>query len=131
MINGAELRHVFCPVLIIEIADGLLQHIENVSRCPGYLRTTRFKLKFHRSNAQSRALKGLPPKEGDTEFQSPASCLALHVFDVEPSKVQELFPEFMKASDTPWAKKVLGAATKQDLHVFSFVESYGDGKFFG
>jgi len=93
---------------------------------PGYLRTTRLKLLYHRTNAQSRVLKGLPPREEDKEIQVPPTYLAIHEFDTESLDTEAL----MATADTAWSKRIMGAVTKLETPVYRHVESYGDGKFF-
>lgn len=67
---------------IISIGLSFSQHLDLVSRTPGYLRTTRWKLLYHRNNAISRQLKGLPPNADDAAaLEAPPTFLALHEFD--------------------------------------------------
>jgi len=102
------------------------QHCEQISKVPGYLRTTRYKLLYYRTNAQSRQLKGLPPREGDHAIQEPPSWLAIHEFSREDLD----FPKLMATAETEISKEILGTATKTETPVYRFTQSYGDGKFF-
>ena len=93
---------------------------------PGYLRTTRFKLLYYRTNAQSRQLKGLPPRAEDIAIEEPPSWLAIHEFGTENVDMKAL----MATADTKWSKRILGDAKKRETPAYRFVKSYGDEKFF-
>lgn len=55
-----------------------------VSEASGYSRTLTFELQFARSNAQSRALKGLPA--GNDKGQELSTWLAVYEFETKPSE---------------------------------------------
>lgn len=100
--------------------------MDELSRVPNYVRTTRYKLLYHRTNAQSRILKGLPPRDEDKEVQTPPKYLAIHEFDTETPD----FKEIMKTADTKWSKRILGDIERMEIPNFKLVERYGDGEFF-
>ncbi|KAH6673042.1 hypothetical protein B0J14DRAFT_701007 [Halenospora varia] len=102
------------------------EHLEELSKVPGYLRTTRFKLLYHRTNAQSRQLKGLPPRPEDKEIIAPPTWQAIHEFDTENIDMTKL----MATADTEWSKKIMGNVARVEAPMYHHVQSYGDGKFF-
>ncbi|KAH3974198.1 hypothetical protein HBI56_088340 [Parastagonospora nodorum] len=65
--------------------DGLFerQH-EELRKAQGYLRTLSFDLRFARSNAESKKLKGLPA--GDEPSTEPSTHLAIHEFEERPDE---------------------------------------------
>jgi hypothetical protein len=94
-----------------------------ISKIPGYQRTTYYKLLYARTNAQSRALKGLPTtNEAPPE---PPTLQAIHEFD----RLVNL-DELNKMKGTSEAKKILGTAKQVETLAYGWVKSHGDKKFF-
>lgn len=93
---------------------------------PGYLRCTRYKLLYYRTNAQSRVLKGLPPRAADIDIKEPPTFLAIHEFETESVDMQVL----LKSTQTEWAKKVLPGSKTTEGGVWSLQGSFGNKKFF-
>ncbi|KUJ07859.1 uncharacterized protein LY89DRAFT_725586 [Mollisia scopiformis] len=103
------------------------EHLELLSQLPGYLRTTRYKLLNHRTNAEARAIKGLPSRPNDTAIEKtePPMFHAVHEFSIE-----ELDNEAaMKTIGTERAKRIFSNATKSEYAVYRLEKSFGDGKF--
>ncbi len=89
------------------------------------MRTTRFKLVFSRSNAQSRALKGLPVTSNEPQ-PDPPKWLALHEFEIDDIDLAALKAH----TDTEWTKKIHDN-TKTVLHpVYAIAKTHGKGEFF-
>jgi len=103
-----------------------IKHLIDVSKVTGFLRSTRFKLLYHRTNAQSRALKGLPPTDADLTAKEPPTYLAIHEFEVERPDGEAL----KKTAETEWAKKILGGAKTMEVGMWGLKGRFGDGKFF-
>lgn len=87
---------------------------------PGYLRTTRFKLVYARSNAQSRVLKGLPVTSDEPQ-PSPPLWLALHEFDTENIDLEVV----ARAYDT---KKDRNPTT--GFSSYKMAKTHGNGEWF-
>jgi len=102
------------------------EHLDEVAKVPGYLRGTRYKLLYYRTNAQSRALKGLPPRDADLAIKEPPTFMAIHEFDTESIDMKAL----MKTTETEWAKKILPTCKTTDTGMWSLKNSFGDKKFF-
>ncbi|EUC30605.1 hypothetical protein COCCADRAFT_103486 [Bipolaris zeicola 26-R-13] len=100
-----------------------------ISKEPHYIRTLRFKLVYARTNAQSRALKGLPAT--DEPQPEPSTWVAIHEFAELP---EESLLERIKsdaettlnesANDEGWGK------TESEVHVWKVDSVQGEGKFF-
>jgi hypothetical protein len=99
------------------------QHHKMISKLAGYQRTTYYKLLYARTNAQSRALKGLPTT--DEAPPEPPTLQAIHEFD-RIVKLEEL--EEMK--NTAEAKKIFENAKQSETGVFGWAKSHGQKKFF-
>lgn len=99
--------------------------MEKIALVPGYIRSTRFKLLYYRTNAQSRALKGLPPRDADVAIQKPPTWLALHEFTetLDEKALRE-------TGETEWTKMIVARAKSIETPAYKHVKSYGDGKFF-
>ena len=82
------------------------EHLGTVSKCSGYVRTRRYKLKT------AVTAKDVP------------TYLALHEFDSDSLPQEEL----MKTAETPWGKKVMGSLAGQEIFVFRLTGSFGDVK---
>ncbi|ROT38962.1 hypothetical protein SODALDRAFT_294125 [Sodiomyces alkalinus F11] len=100
------------------------EHLEELCKGKGFLRTTRYKLAYARSNAQSRVLKGLatssePPPQ-------PPTWLAIHEFDTEDVSVENL----MDIADSPWTRKVLSGCKAIEAPIFKIVKAFGEADFF-
>ncbi|KAH7355795.1 hypothetical protein BKA66DRAFT_474924 [Pyrenochaeta sp. MPI-SDFR-AT-0127] len=101
------------------------KQIDDVSREKGYIRTLRFRLLYARTNAQSRALKGLPTTE--EPYPEPSTWLAVHEFSETPGSVVVASLE-QDLSET--AKKHGWGKTQSEVHVWSLEKVHGEGKFF-
>ena len=97
------------------------QQIPAASSLKGYIRTTFYRLQYARTNAQSRALKGLPTT--DAPAPEPPTWLAMHEFDEVVRMPSEL-------EDTPSAKKVLGGAKQVERIVYRLAKGLGSKWFF-
>jgi len=106
------------------------EHLKKLSQVPGYLRSTRYKLLSHRTNAEQRALKGLPtrPQDVGTAENEPPMFHAIHEFEWEPEKLDN--EKAMETISTEWAKRIFANATKSEYNVFKLEKTFGDGKFF-
>jgi hypothetical protein len=93
---------------------------------PGFLRTTRYKLIYYRTNAQSRALKGLPARQADIAIKAPPPFFAFHEFEIENVDIGAL----KKTTETDLAKKILGGDTIVEGGIWALKGSFGDKKFF-
>ncbi|KAF2468930.1 uncharacterized protein BDR25DRAFT_335268 [Lindgomyces ingoldianus] len=92
-----------------------------ISKASNYLRTTRYRLVYARTNAQSRKLKGLPTT--DEPAPEPPTWQAVHEFSAEPaSDVRDR----VKANPS----EVLKKARQNELHVYKLEIAHGDKKFF-
>ena len=92
------------------------QHIPAATSVKGYIRTILYHLQYARTNAQSRALKGLPTT--DAPAPEPPTWLAMHEFEEVISLPAEL-------ENTPNAEKVLGRAKKVEKNVYRLVKALG------
>ncbi|KAF2650892.1 hypothetical protein K491DRAFT_696915 [Lophiostoma macrostomum CBS 122681] len=95
--------------------------ISTVSKAPNYVRSLRFKLLYARTNAQSRALKGLPTT--DEPAPEPPTWQAVHEFSAEPAQA---IREKVKNDSS----EVLTKAKQNELHVYKLAKVHGGGKFF-
>ncbi|RDW64780.1 hypothetical protein BP6252_10431 [Coleophoma cylindrospora] len=113
----------FIMTAAMETGDGLTdediddwyrkEHLNQLSHVPG-------------TNAQSRELKGLPPREADIAIEAPPTWLAIHEFDsvdVDQKKIMAL-------ADTEWSKKILANVRQMLTPSYAFVKGFGDSKFF-
>lgn len=91
------------------------------SQAADYLRTTRFRLLYARTNAQSRALKGLPTT--DEPAPEPPTWQAVHEFSDEPATDLK---DKLKGTDS----QVLKNAKQIELNVYRLAKVHGGGKFF-
>ncbi|KAF2436965.1 hypothetical protein EJ08DRAFT_684595 [Tothia fuscella] len=99
------------------------EHLENISKLPGYQRSTFYKLLYARTNAQSRALKGLPTTEEPAP--EPPTLQAIHEFD-RVVKIEEL----KEMKETKKAREILGNAEQTEFCVFRLIKAHGEKKFF-
>ncbi|KAG4426005.1 hypothetical protein IFR04_000949 [Cadophora malorum] len=103
------------------------EHLERLSKVSGYLRTTRYRLMHHSTNADTRVMLGLASRDEapSQEKDEPPTWHAIHEFDENfDMKV------FGTTIDTEWTKKIFSGSTKQEYNVYRHVKSYGDGEFF-
>ncbi|OCL10839.1 hypothetical protein AOQ84DRAFT_230282 [Glonium stellatum] len=128
--NGVKIAQ--CLVLsAIELGDGtseegvhkwFKEQTEIISKAQGHMRTTRYKLLHARTNAQSRALKGLPT--ADEPAPEPPTWMAIHEFSQELSnKIQEILR-------TDSSKNIVLNVKQIEAHIFKFAKVHGGGKFF-
>jgi len=102
------------------------EHLRLIAEVPGYIRSTRFKLAYYRTNAQSRVLKGLPPRDADLTIAVPPKWFAIHEFDREDVDNAAL----LKTAETEWAKKMLKGAETVEGGKWKLAGSFGNKKFF-
>jgi len=91
------------------------QHLDMLSMCDGYLRTTRYKLHYARAN---RPTADSVPVSGKPRFY------ALHEFDSMKLPVEQL----NKTGETEWSKKVMSTAKTVEAPVFEFYMAFGKDK---
>ncbi|KAH6875985.1 hypothetical protein BKA58DRAFT_132623 [Alternaria rosae] len=99
--------------------------ISTLENSPQFIRTLRFKLLYARTNAQSRALKGLPTT--DEPHPEPSTWLAIHEFAGSPDEnlVKALNDGMSKAAEEcGWGE------TEMETLVWRLDRVHGDGKFF-
>ncbi|EUC46280.1 hypothetical protein COCMIDRAFT_93314 [Bipolaris oryzae ATCC 44560] len=100
-----------------------------ISKTPHYIRTLQFKLLYARTNAQSRALKGLPTI--DEPHPEPSTWLAIHEFadlpeDTVLESVRNDVEKILDGSGNTqgWGK------TDSEVHVWKIDSVQGEGKLF-
>jgi len=98
------------------------EQIEEISKAKGYMRATRFKLLYARSNAQSRALKGLPTT--DTPPPEPPTWMTLYEFS------DEVESEIIEKLRTDKSKKVVANAKETEARLYKLVVAHGQKNFF-
>lgn len=98
-----------------------------MTKAKGYLRTTRFKLVFARSNAESRVLKGLAPPTNDP-LPPAARWSTLHEFDCDGKDIDLEELEALTAS--PMHDQVTGAAALNETRVYELVKEFGKKDWF-
>ncbi|KAF2827925.1 hypothetical protein CC86DRAFT_320360 [Ophiobolus disseminans] len=92
-----------------------------LSKASHYIRSLRFKLVYARTNAQSRALKGLATT--DEPNPEPPTWRAIHEFSAEPStKTANLVNESQS--------EILRQAKQTEFGVYKLAKFHGNGKFF-
>lgn len=101
-----------------------LQHLAAVARYPGWLRATRYKLLYARSNAQSRALKG--GEAAAEEPPQPPKWLALHEFSDECVDMQTL----VTYGSSEWTTKVVGGCEVMRNPIMKIAKVHGEGTLF-
>lgn len=97
-----------------------------MAKVPGFLRTTRFELLYYRTNAQSRALKGLPAREADLEIAVPPKFIAIHEFSTDVLDQQAL----AKTAESERSKRMLSDCKKVETNAWNLKGSFGTGDFF-
>lgn len=97
------------------------QQTATVARATGYIRTVRVKLLYARTNAQSRALKGLPTT--DEPAPEPPTWRAIHEFSTEPSAE-------VRRSVKNDQNQVLKSAKQNEVDAYKFAKVHGKGEFF-
>ena len=107
-------------------ADDSSQHMPVVAKVPGFVRCTRFKLVYYRTNAQSRQLKGLPARAEDKVIEVPPTYMNLFEFDTESPDMKAL----LATGETEWSRKIIEDAKNREVGIYRFVTGYGDRKFF-
>ncbi|KAE9579204.1 Core atranone cluster (CAC) protein 1 [Colletotrichum fructicola] len=100
------------------------EHLDQLAGVPGYLRTTRFKIALARSNAQSRALKGL--STNDEPPPQPPKWLAVHEFESEEVDLVSL----RQLTDTEWTRKINSVSKTRVFPVFKIAKAHGSGDWF-
>ncbi|ERS98647.1 hypothetical protein HMPREF1624_05434 [Sporothrix schenckii ATCC 58251] len=96
------------------------------ARLPGYLRTTRYELKYARSNDQSRRFKGL--SSTDAPPPTRPTWLAIHEFSTDAG-AREADLQAVQASASGFdAVKAAAKVWQSDL--YHFAKSHGKGELF-
>ncbi|CAK7199629.1 hypothetical protein SEUCBS139899_002312 [Sporothrix eucalyptigena] len=102
------------------------EYLPALAKLPGYLRTTRYELRYARSNDQSRRFKGLsstgapPPKR--------PTWLAIHEFESAPAgKTGDLAAA---AASTPGGAAVKAASTTWQSDLYHVAKTHGKGELF-
>lgn len=93
--------------------------LESIS---GFIRSTRFKLTGHLKSTETRAARGLPPREGEVITEEPATWHALHEFDINHG-----IKFFMDSMASDWSTKFFQTSTKTEFGMYELVESLGKG----
>ncbi|KIV98508.1 uncharacterized protein PV09_09685 [Verruconis gallopava] len=93
------------------------------SKIPGYCRTTYYRLLYARTNAQSRALKGLPTIDEPTP--EPPTWQAIHEFS-EPIDASV----FDNIKNEEESRAILADAKQVELRIFELRKAHGAKKFF-
>ncbi|KAI2484708.1 hypothetical protein Ptr902_03648 [Pyrenophora tritici-repentis] len=83
------------------------QQTSILSQSPHFIRTLRYKLLYARTNAQSRALKGLPTT--DEPHPEPCTWLAIHEFSRSPDRIRA---DLNSEPETEWGR------TEIEVHVW-------------
>ncbi|CAN9238468.1 hypothetical protein CC77DRAFT_702321 [Alternaria alternata] len=108
-----------------EIAEFFQKQTRIIEQTPQYIRSVRFKLLYARTNAQSRALKGLPTT--DEPHPEPSTWLAMHEFAELPG--EELI-KTLNGSAKKAAEEEEWGATEIEMLVWRLDRAHGDEKFF-
>lgn len=96
-----------------------------VAEVPGFVRCTRYRLVYHRTNAQSRELKGLAARAEDKAIKDPPTYMNLFEFDIENPNMAAL----MATGETDWAKKIMNDCDRE-AGIYVTEKLFGDEKFF-
>ncbi|QDS69042.1 hypothetical protein FKW77_009748 [Venturia effusa] len=96
---------------------------DTVSKLPGFKRTTYYKLLYARTNAQSRALKGLATT--DEALPKLPTWAAIHEFDreIDASSIEAV-------KSTEQAVKTLESAKQVEFATYRLAKAHGHKKFF-
>ncbi|KAF2743522.1 hypothetical protein M011DRAFT_451025 [Sporormia fimetaria CBS 119925] len=97
------------------------KQLETVSKSPNYLRSLRFKLLYTRTNAQSRALKGLDTT--DEPNPEPPTWQVVHEFTRKPD--DETRKVLLGTQDS-----FLQRAKQNEVRVYQLAKVHGGGRFF-
>lgn len=98
------------------------------AKLPGYLRTTRFKLLYARSNAESRAFKGESAVAGEKPVDKPPKWLAIHEYELSVEEVS--IENIKKLTASPWKDKVKSKVVRGESNQWFPVKSFGEGEWF-
>jgi hypothetical protein len=106
------------------------EHVPLISKCPGYVRTRRYRLEKEPESASA-----LHEFEREDTTTTCPTWLALHEFDY-PTPGQDNvggFPmtELMKTDETEWAKKVIAALGGMEAGWFKLKKVYGAWEQYG
>ncbi|KAI1845264.1 hypothetical protein JX266_008574 [Neoarthrinium moseri] len=102
------------------------EHLDLLSKAKGYLRSTRFKNVYARTNAQSRALKGLSTTDKLAAAPLPPVWLTIHEFEVESPDLAE-----MKAlTASPWTERIYAERKLGIFKVYKLVAEFGQKDWF-
>lgn len=100
------------------------QHLEDLSKVEGYLRSTRYKLVFAHTNAQLEKLKGSSGAEAPPP--QPATWLTLHEFSTETMDAAKV----QAATNTEWTTRILQNSKIAEFHTYSLAKAHGKGEWF-
>ncbi|KAH8590145.1 hypothetical protein B0O99DRAFT_691798 [Bisporella sp. PMI_857] len=93
------------------------EHLQAISKCPGYVRTTRCTLESR--SVLSAFVRQIPEGKENLKW------LALHEF--EGPEIP--WPQLAATDETEWAKRIIPGITAMDFGIFELVETWGeDGK---
>ncbi|ETS88023.1 hypothetical protein PFICI_01851 [Pestalotiopsis fici W106-1] len=101
------------------------EHLLLLSKATGYLRSTRFKLAFARTNAQSRALKGLTSAAEEAPPQPPV-WLTLHEFEVDSPDMLEI----KRLTASPWTDRIYEGRKLGIFKIFKLLGEFGEKDWF-
>ncbi|VUC26910.1 unnamed protein product [Clonostachys rosea] len=103
------------------------EHCELLSKNKSYLRTTRFKLAYARTNAQSRVLKGLAASTDELP-PDPPTWLALHEFECDPDELD--VPGIRQLTASPLTDKVLSQLDVHEVNIYRLANEFGNKDWF-
>lgn len=95
-----------------------------MAKTPGYVRTTRYRVAFARSNLMSRVLKGFATEEEKAQAQEQPEMprwLTCHEFESADIDWNVLG----QAGETEWSKKIIGDAKVMDATVWRLKKGWG------
>lgn len=104
----------------------ILQHLADLAKAEGYLRTTRYKLIWGRNSDTSRALK-TGSSEDKTEAQPAATparlpeWFALHEFETDKVDIAELQRQL-----TDWTKKIFANCDEFEIGQMRLDKAFGE-----
>ena len=80
------------------------EHLADLSKCPGYIRSRRFKI----------------VQPGSEE--SAPKYISFHEFEGDELPMRDL----LKTTETEWSKKCMGSALKTEMNVWRLIDVFGD-----
>ena len=107
------------------MSSSSLQHLALVAKVAGFIRCTRYKLVYYRTNAQSRELKGLPARAEDKVIKAPPTYINLFEFDIVDPDMAAL----KATGTTDWARKIMNDCDRE-TGIYVTQRLFGDEEFF-